>query len=393
MSDAINGKKRLLFVDDEPRVLDALQRMLRAQRDVWDMTFVDRPEAALELLAGEDFDAVVSDVRMPGMSGLDLLCRIKESPRNRDVVVVMLTGDADSDLKRKALEGGATDLLGKPVERDDLLARLRNVLELKACQDELRAANRLLEQKVRERTQELFHSRLDIIWRLGKIAEHRDEDTGNHVVRVGFYSRLVAEALSTDREFQEAVFLAAPLHDIGKIGIPDRILMKHGPLSSSEWAVMRQHCYLGERILKEESPLREEFFSARGDDAPAAQAFQNPMLEIAALLALTHHERWDGNGYPEGLCGEDIPLVSRIVSICDVYDALTSTRPYRTAYPQDRAMEIINRGVATHFDPQVHAAFLKVLPQIAATGERFADARPLAVLSQETLDVQDLVCR
>ena len=242
----------------------------------------------------------------------------------------------------------------------------------------MKAHNALLEQKVEERTLELAHSRLDIIWRLGKVAEQRDEYTGNHVVRVGFYSRQIAEALKMNHGFQETIFLAAPLHDIGKIAVPDRVLLKPGPLNDAESATMRQHCYAGARILKEDALVREAFFHWRAVDSQSAvPEFKNPILEIAASIALTHHERWDGNGYPEGLAGENIPLESRIVAIADVYDSLTSTRPYRIAYPEERAVQIIREGAARHFDPQVHAAFLNALPELRVIRERFADANLL----------------
>ncbi len=358
-------KHDILFVDDEVRVLESLRRMLHAQRGVWEMTFMSRAEAAWEHLLDQGADAVVMDVKMPGASGLDLLARMQQAERTRDLPVVMLTGLADHDLKRRALELGAADLLSKPVDPAELVARLRSALRLKSCRDELKAHNALLEQKVEERTQELAHSRLDIIWRLGKVAEQRDEYTGNHVVRVGFYSRQIAEALKMSHGFQEMLFLAAPLHDIGKIAVADRVLLKPGPLNDAESAAMRQHCYAGARILKEDALVRNAFFSWRAMDSQAVTGstgcppeYRNPILEIAATIALTHHERWDGNGYPEGLAGENIPLESRIVAIADVYDSLTSTRPYRIAYPEERAVRIIREGAASHFDPQVHAAFL-----------------------------------
>jgi putative two-component system response regulator len=364
----------ILFVDDDRRVLDSLRRMLSPQREAWQMTFVDRSSVAWEYLRERSFDAAVLDVRMPGISGLELLARIQQTERARDMPVVMLTGLAEGGLKRQALELGAADLLLKPVERADLLARLRSVLRLKACEDELRAQNRLLEQRVEQRTTELFHSRLDIIWRLGRIAEHRDELTGNHVIRVGFYSRLVSEALGTSRGFQESVFLAAPLHDIGKIAIPDRILLKRGPLTAEQWTTMKRHCAIGASILREESPLKAAYFHWRAIDSQSvAGEPANPILDMAATIALTHHERWDGDGYPEGLAGEEIPLESRIVAICDVYDALTSHRPYRNASGDDHVLEIIRKGVGSHFDPAVVAAMLEKLPAIEAIRQQFAD--------------------
>ena len=220
-----------------PRCWTALRRILHSQRDEWELTMLSDVRQAMERLKDRLFDAVVVDVRMPGISGLELLAHIQQSERTRDIPVVVLTGLDDRGLKRKALELGAADLLNKPLDAADLLARLGSVLRLKSYRDELKARNQSLERQVEERTMELFHSRLDIIWRLGKVAEQRDEDTGNHVIRVGFYSRLVAEALGMNHGFQESTFVASPLHDIGKVGIPDRILLKRGPLSASESAI------------------------------------------------------------------------------------------------------------------------------------------------------------
>jgi putative two-component system response regulator len=300
---------------------------------------------------------------------------------------------ADHDLKSRALELGAADLLSKPVDPAELLTRLRSVLRLKSCQDELRAQNASLEQKVEERTMELAHSRLDIIWRLGKVAEQRDEQIGNHVVRVGFYSRQIAEALKMNHGFQEMIFLAAPLHDIGKIAVPDRVLFKPGPLNDAESATMRQHCYAGARILQEDALVRKAFFHWRAVDSQSVlPEIKNPILDIAAAIALTHHERWDGNGYPEGLAGENIPLESRIVAIADVYDALTTIRPYRIAYSEERAVQMIREGAGSHFDPQVHAAFLDALPELHAIGAQFAD-KHLTHQLEEACDEESLVCR
>jgi putative two-component system response regulator len=387
-------KYHILFVDDEVRVLDSLRRMLHAQRHLWEMTFLDRADLAWAHLMEHRVDAAVMDVKMPGSSGLELLERMQHTERTKDVPVVILTGLADYDLKTRALELGAADLLAKPVQPAELLARLRNVLRLKSCQDELKAQNVLLERKVEERTVELAHSRLDIIWRLGKVAEQRDEYTGNHVVRVGFYSRQIADAMKKNHAFQETIFLAAPLHDIGKVAIPDRILLKPGPLNDAESATMRQHCFAGARILREESPIREAFYHWRAVDSRAAiPDFKNEVLDVAASIALTHHERWDGNGYPEGLAGENIPLEARIVAVADVYDALTSSRPYRFAYSEERALRILAEGAGSHFDPQVHAAFVSALPELRLIRERFADVRLLSQQLEEAWDEESLVCR
>jgi putative two-component system response regulator len=387
-------KTHILFVDDEQPVLDALRRMLRPHRDIWDITCVDHPEMAWDLLMENSFDAVVSDIKMPGMSGLELLERIQQTEHLKDLPVVMLTGLSTRELKRQALSLGAADLLNKPVEPEDLVARLRSVLRLKSYQDELKTHNELLEQRVQERTSDLFHARLDIIWRLGKAAEHRDDATGNHVIRVGCISRAIAEALGLDHDFVETLFLAAPLHDIGKIGIPDSVLLKSGPLSPGEWEVMKQHCQIGAKILREDCRAKKTFWEWRNLGPQFDVGIrENPVLEMGATIALMHHEKWDGSGYPQGLSAEEIPLAARIVAIADAFDAMTSKRPYKPPYPECQALEIIQDWAGTHFAPEAYIAFIDALPEIRSIQHRFADATEFLPEIEETGNEANLVCR
>jgi putative two-component system response regulator len=369
-------KKQILIVDDDQRVLDALQRSLHDQRDDWSMTFVRQPEKAWEHLLETAYDAVVTDVKMPGINGLDLLDRIRQTDKTKDVPVVVLTGLNDQGLKERALELGAIDLLNKPIAAGQLIARLRSVLQLKAYEDDLRARNELLTEKIRRQNIDLAQSRMSVVCRLGMAAEFRDEDTGNHVIRVGCYSRAVAAAMGMPRSFLEMLLLAAPLHDIGKIGIPDSVLLKPGPLSDEEWVIMQRHCEIGERILREQSksvvPLFD-WYALEPNSMRDAVENKDPVLEMAASIALTHHEKWNGSGYPQKLAGEKIPLESRIVAIADVFDALTSNRPYRGARPEEEALTIIESTVGSHFDPRVHTAFVRSLPEIRAIRTRFHD--------------------
>ena len=370
-------KNRILFVDDDPNVLDGLRRLLRARSDRWDMRFVGSVDEALDCLANEPFDAVISDVRMPGRDGFDLLGELRRCRRTANVPVVMLTGATEAGLKRQALGLGATDLLSKPVEREDLVARVQSVIRLKEAQDKLAAHNELLERRVEQRTTELAASRLDIIWRLGKAAEYRDEATGNHVIRVGCYSWILAKALGTETDFAETVFLASPLHDIGKIGVPDRILLKRGALTEDEWAIMKQHCAIGAQIL-EHDPLHSKAFRAwrrhAQPDAPR-HACHNPVLRLAASIARTHHERWDGTGYPDGLRGSAIPLESRVVALCDTYDALRSERPYKGPCTESESLDIIGQGRGREFDPEIHSAFERCAGDFRTIREEFGDER------------------
>jgi putative two-component system response regulator len=369
-------KKQILIVDDDQRVLDALRRTLHDHSDDWAVTFVNRPETAWERLLETAYDAVVTDVKMPGMSGLDLLERIRGGEKTKDVPVVVLTGLDDRGLKERALNLGASDLLNKPIESGCLIARLRNVLQMKEHEDDLRARNALLAEKVQRQILDLAQTRMSVVCRLGMAAEYRDEDTGNHVVRVGCYSRAVAAAMGMPRSFLEMLLLAAPLHDIGKIGIPDSVLLKPGPLDDDEWNIMQRHCEIGERILREQSkavvPLFD-WYAVEPDSMRDAVENRDPVVEMAASVALTHHEKWDGSGYPRGLAGEVIPLESRIVAVADVFDALTSNRPYRIARPEEEALTIMEATVSSHFDPRVHAAFLRSLPEIRSIRARFND--------------------
>jgi putative two-component system response regulator len=369
-------KKQILILDDDQRILDALRRTLHNQSADWEVTYCRHPEEAWESLLQTAYDAIVTDIRMPGINGLELIERIRNTEKTKDVPVVVLTGLNDHDLKEKALTSGAVDLLNKPVDAGQLIARLRSVLQIKSYQDDLKAANELLSEKVQRQSLDLAQSRMSVICRLGMAAEFRDEDTGNHVIRVGCYGRAVAAAMGMPRSFLEMLLLAAPLHDIGKIGIPDSVLLKPGPLTDEEWVIMQQHCEIGGCILHEQSKAMIPLFDWYSVEPPAMkQTLENrdPVLEMAATIALSHHEKWDGGGYPRQLAGEDIPLESRIVAVADVFDALTSNRPYRPARPEEEALTIMDSTVGTHFDPRVHAAFMRSLPEIRAIRDRFSD--------------------
>ena len=369
-------KKHILFVDDEPNFLKGIERMLHQQRQEWKVYSAQSVDAALELIAKAAFDAVVSDVSMPGKDGFELLHILHNSDTTKNIPVIILTGNKEHSLKRRALEMGATDLLNKPVHRQDLLARLQSVLRLKSYQDDLKNQNERLEEKVRERTSELEASRLDIILRLGKAAEYRDDQTGNHILRVGSYCRVIAQELEMTRDFSEMIFLASPLHDIGKIGIPDQILLKPGPLTSEEWVIMQRHCAIGADILSHELDsvkldAEQQHFQASLEQTGKG----NQLLRLASTISLSHHEKWDGSGYPQGLVGDDIPLVSRIVAVADAYDALRTVRPYKAAYSETETLEIMRSQARHHFDPMVFAAFERTLSEFHTVHERYLDAR------------------
>lgn len=344
--------KHLLFVDDEPRILDGLRRNLRQFSDRWNCSFAGGVQEAIDKLAVDPIDVVISDINMPGRNGLELLKHVRTDEQFRYIPVLMLTGNCDAEVKRQALEMGATDFLQKPCDSIELTARLQNVIALKHFQDEIRSQNEALEELVRKRTRELEQSRRNIIICLAKAAETRDTDTGHHITRVALYSQILARQLGLDSSQQEVIMLASPLHDVGKIGIADDILRKPGPLTPEEREEMQRHCHIGAEILRAELLPTFRSISEIRYDAGIVDS-SNELLETASRIALAHHEWFDGSGYPSGLSGEQIPVEARIVSICDVYDALRSARPYKNSMSVEQTLSIIEKGSGTQFDPSM----------------------------------------
>jgi len=368
-------KPKILFVDDERNFLNGIRRLLHEQAAEWDICFALSAEEALQAARGGDFDLVVSDFNMPGKDGLALLSELRRAETTRDLPVVILTGRGDANLKRRALDAGANDLLTKPTDREDLLARIRNVLKLKSFQDRLKEQNTLLDQRVRDRTAELEESRMDIALRLAKAAEYRDEDTGKHVLRVGQFCRILAEQMHMTPDFISLLFLASPLHDIGKIGVSDTILLKPGRLTPEERMAMEEHTRIGFAILLDD-PFVSAHYRAAGKKTALSDPERTPnaLMKMAAAVALTHHERWNGTGYPRGLAGEDIPLEGRLTALADVYDALSSDRPYKKAFPEDKVLAIIREENRLQFDPAVCAAFEARINDFREIRRDFSDA-------------------
>jgi len=308
------------------------------------------------LLASQSFDAVLLCLGEAIKDSASLVARLLDAAPYAPIVAIAT--EADDDLALQAVCLGAQDYL------------LWNELTARSLTRAIRTSIERCRAK-----QQIAESRLSIVWRLAKAAECRDEVTGNHVVRVGCYSKILAETMGMDRDFVESIFVTAPLHDIGKIGIPDAILRKPGPLTAEERAVMQQHCEIGERILRDDSKAMGAFRAWRGVH-PSGQRREpvDGLLEMACTISLTHHERWDGRGYPRGLAGQEIPLVGRIVALSDVYDALLSERPYKPAYSEGEALSILGKEVGRQFDPDVHAALLQSLDEMRLVREEFDDA-------------------
>ncbi len=356
-------KQVILVVDDESLNVDLLARMLQSQYQV---KVALSGEKALHIALSDDPpDLILLDIEMPGMNGYDVCARLKEHTVVRKIPVIFVTGRDAIEDETRAFEIGAVDYITKPFSLPVVRGRVKTHL---ALYDQ----NRVLEQKVRERTEELVHTRDVTIYSLAALAETRDNETGGHIMRTQHYVRMLAEHLATSPRFRnvldeqmiDLLFKSAPLHDIGKVGVPDRILLKPGRLTSEEYEEMKKHTLYGrDALAKAEAILTNHPIPS--------------FLHTAREIAYTHHEKWDGSGYPQGLAGEAIPLSGRLMSIADVYDALISKRVYKPLFSHQKAVEIITRGdrltKPQHFDPDIIAAFLEIEGKFRDIALQFAD--------------------
>ena len=346
---------RILIVDDEYPVRELISQIV--QREGYPCDSAEDVDSALELLDANDYSLLISDINMPGKTGIDLLNSLAHYPK--PLAILMATAESDRKVAIHTMELGAYGYLIKPFDRNELLINVANALHrLELEKNNLRYSEEL-EEMVRERTeklrqaeQEIRDSRAETIFRLAKAAEFRDNETAQHTVRMGEYCAVVARSLVLEGDFCERIRQASPLHDVGKIGIPDHILLKPGKLTAEEFEIIKQHPDIGFRIL---DGSRSEF------------------LIMGANIAYTHHEKWDGSGYPRGLVGEEIPLEGRIAAVCDVFDALTSDRVYKAAMSPEKAVEILREGRGTHFDPLCLDAFIRSIADILALKLKFAD--------------------
>lgn len=338
-----NSKQTILVVDDVPENIEILDGILRSQYKV---KAALSGEKALKIAMQADVpDLILLDVMMPDMNGYEVCKQLKEQSHTRNIPVIFVTAMGQIEDEARGFELGAVDYITKPISPAVVRARVRTHL---ALYDQ----HRLLEQRVQERTRELQATRLEIIRRLGRAAEYKDNETGLHVIRMSHYCRLIAQTSGMNAEDVELLFNAAPMHDVGKIGIPDHILRKPGKLNPDEWEIMKKHAEIGARIIGKHS---------------------SELLETARILALTHHEKWNGHGYPSRLRAEDIPITGRIVAIADVFDALTSVRPYKAAWPVEKAVALIRDERGEHFDPTLVDCFLAVLPEISKVKVEYAE--------------------
>ncbi|MGI2258838.1 HD-GYP domain-containing protein [Shewanella sp. GXUN23E] len=336
-------KACVLVVDDTPANIDILVGILEETYQV--RVAIDGPKALAQARRTPP-DIILLDVMMPGMSGYEVCERLKQDPMTAHIPVIFVTALAEVTDEAHGFALGAVDYITKPVSAPLVQARVKTQL---ALYDQ----KRLLEQQVRERTAELERTRFEIIRRLGRAAEYKDNETGLHVVRMSHYARVLARQAGLPEAFCELLYNAAPMHDVGKIGTPDAILKKPGKLDAAEWQVMQKHAQIGAEIIGEHS---------------------DPLLSLAHTIALTHHEKWDGSGYPSGLSAEAIPLAGRIVAIADVFDALTSVRPYKQAMSVDEAMSILKSNAGSHFDPQLIRHFETALPEVLEILASYSEA-------------------
>lgn len=345
-------QSRILIVDDDVANLKLLEAML-TQYGYTNLVAIQDPRDVITEYRKERTDLILFDLNMPHMDGFEVMRQLRMLNDPILPPIVVLTAQPGKDALVRALNGGARDYVTKPFDFEELRARVRNMLEIQRAHKLVYAEKETLDNMVREKTSELLRTRLQIVQRLARAAEYRDNDTGRHVMRVSHTAVRMAEELGWNTDELEMLLHATPMHDVGKIGVPDSILLKPGKLSEDEWQTMKTHTTMGGQILD-------------GDDSA--------LLTLAREIAMTHHEKWDGSGYPRGLAGESIPVSGRIISVADVFDALTSARPYKRKWSTDTAAQFIRDSAGTHFDPSIVEIFERILPAILSIHHRFSDA-------------------
>lgn len=349
------SNERILIVDDEEMVRKLLRRKLSMEG--YSCQEAGSAEEALVKLKNGPVELVLLDIRMPGKSGIELLAELKVG--YPDTAVIMATAVAGTSIAIRCMKNGAYDYLTKPFNLEEVVLSVARALEKRRLELVNRDYQQHLEQEVAKRTKELRRAveetklaSLDTVYRLSRAAEYKDEYTGAHIQRMSRYSAAVARKMGLNKERVETILYASPMHDIGKIGIPDRILLKPGRLDPDEWEIMKRHTIIGAKILENSDT---EF------------------IKLGEVIALSHHEKWDGSGYPGGLKDSEIPLAGRIAAIADVFDALVSKRPYKKPFLLEKSFDIIKKGSGSHFDPDVLDAFFAVKNEILAIKEKYKD--------------------
>ncbi|TNE77345.1 MAG: response regulator [Gammaproteobacteria bacterium] len=352
-------KGKIFVVDDEPANLKLVYKVLQHQEKL-ELVLIQDPRDVVSLYQKEHPDLILLDLNMPHLSGYEVMSQLQKLEDPLLPPIVVLSAQGSSEFLLKSLMMGARDFIQKPFDRTELIMRINNLLDAHLAHRMIHERKAVLEEIVDERTRELKRTQLQMVRRLGMAAEYKDEETGNHILRMSHICSLLAEASGWSKQEVDVLLNSSPMHDIGKIGIPDKILLKPGKLDPQEWEIMQSHTVIGMKLLE-------------GDDCP--------LLVMARDIAYTHHERWDGSGYPRGLKGEDIPQCGRIVALADVFDALTSARPYKQPWAVDEAVEYIRDNRGKHFDPSLVDIFLQNLDGIKEIRERFSDKKNVEVLA------------
>lgn len=332
--------RRILLVDDTRANIDILVQTLRQD---YKLGVALNGSKAIEYTQSNRLDLILLDVLMPGMDGFQVCHELKKNPATKNIPIIFITAMNDPKDKKKGLEIGAVDYITKPFDISEVKARVKTHLSLKITQEELNNRNIILEEKIKERTRELKETQVEIIKRLSLASKYRESGTGQSVTRVSKMSELIGSAAGLSETEAETLGLSSMLHDAGKIGIADSILLKEGKLTKDEWMAMQTHTTIGSRLLS---------------------GSKSKLIQDAEMIALTHHEKWDGTGYNKGLAGEEIPLISRIVSLCHVFDALISIRPYKEAWPIDKAFAEIKSKSGKDFDPRLVDIFINLKSDI-----------------------------
>lgn len=354
MTELVSGIKnaKILIVDDNPVNVALLQELLD-EEDYTNVQGLTDPRKVIPLLVASEFDLIVLDIRMPYLSGFDILRLLPSVIDSSNYLpVLVLTAESDRETRQAALAAGAKDFLTKPFLQWEVLLRIHNMLEARMFYKVQRKRADLLDSQVRLRTKEIQDTQIEILRRLGQAAEFRDNETGGHVMRMSHYSQALGLAAGFTPEAAEMLLIASPMHDIGKIAIPDHVLLKPGKLTAEEFEIIKTHAESGFKLLDGHS---------------------SELMKLAAQIALSHHEKWDGTGYPNGLSGENIPVEGRIVALADVFDALTSARPYKTPWTVEAAVQYIIEQSGKHFDPRYAQLFVDSLDQIIEIKKRFVD--------------------
>lgn len=341
----------ILVVDDEAANVRLLEKML-AMAGYTNVVSTQYPLKVLELYKENNSDLILLDLDMPELDGYGVMEQLNAYTEGSPPPILVLTAQHMQSYRQRALDNGARDYVTKPFDANELLSRVRNLLDVQMAHKYMSYQNEILEKKVRERTQVINETRLQVVRRLGRAAEYRDEETGLHIIRMSKMAVVIAKAAGLDDKQCDLLLNAAPMHDVGKIGIPDHILLKPGKFEPDEWEIMKTHAQIGADILF-------------GDDSK--------LMTMAHDIALSHHEKWNGEGYPYGLEGEAIPLMGRITALADVFDALTSKRPYKKAWTVEKSVELIKEESGQHFDPELVKLFIENLPEIVAIKEKYAE--------------------